>query len=109
MEDKFKMALKARVIPVVAIHDANNTDALAESLIEGGLSCAEITFRTDAATKVIKRLATRSDLIVGAGTVIDTEQVKQAIDRELALSSPHTLTKKSFGIVWILVFQWFPV
>ncbi len=80
MEDKFKIALKARVIPVVVIDNADNADALADSLIEGGLPSAEITFRTDAATEVIKKLVARGDLIIGAGTVMNIGQAQQAID-----------------------------
>ena len=80
MEDKFKAALKMGVIPVVTIDDVNSAAHLAEALIEGGLPCAEITFRTAAATEVIKKLSTRGDLIVGAGTVLNTEQAKHAVD-----------------------------
>jgi len=80
VEDRFKAALKARVIPVVTIHNADNADALAQALLKGGLPCAEITLRTDAAAEVIKKLATRGDVIVGAGTVMNTAQAAQAID-----------------------------
>jgi 2-dehydro-3-deoxyphosphogluconate aldolase/(4S)-4-hydroxy-2-oxoglutarate aldolase len=80
MEDKFKVALKMGVIPVVTIDEVSGAGPLAEALIEGGLPCAEITFRTAAATEVIKKLATRGDLIVGAGTVLNTEQAQHAID-----------------------------
>ena len=80
MQEKFKKALKLRIIPVVAIHDAGHTDNLADALIAGGLPCAEITFRTDAAAKAIKKIATRDEMIVGAGTVLKIEQVKQAVD-----------------------------
>ena len=80
MEDKFKTALKMGIIPVVTIGDVNKAGHLAEALIAGGLPCAEITFRTSAATEVIKKLSSRGDLIVGAGTVLNTEQAKHAID-----------------------------
>ena len=80
MEDKFKVVLKMGVIPVVTIDDVNHAGPLAEALIEGGLPCAEITFRTLAALEVIKKLSTRGDLIIGAGTVLNTEQTQQAID-----------------------------
>ena len=68
------------VIPVVTIDHVNKAGHLAEALIAGGLPCAEITFRTAAATDVIKELSSRGDLIVGAGTVLNTEQAKHAID-----------------------------
>ena len=79
MQDKFKAALKLRIIPVVAIHDANHADSLADALIVGELPCAEITFRTDAAAEAITKIAARGDMIVGAGTVLKIEQVKQAV------------------------------
>ena len=80
MLEKFEMALKLRIIPVVAIHDAEHADNLADALAAGGLPCAEITFRTDAAADVIKKIAARDDMIVGAGTVLKIEQVKQAVE-----------------------------
>ena len=55
MQDKFKAALKLRIILVVAIHDANHADSLADALIVGELPCAEITFRTDAAAEAITK------------------------------------------------------
>lgn len=79
MQEKFEKALKLRIIPVVAIHDAGHADNLADALTAGGLPCAEITFRTDAAADAIKKIAARDDMIVGAGTVLKIEQVKQAV------------------------------
>lgn len=80
MQEKFEAALKLRIIPVVAIYDADDADNLANALTTGGLPCAEITFRTDAAAKAITKIAARRDMIVGAGTVLKIEQVKQALD-----------------------------
>ena len=80
MEDKFKAVVKMGVIPAVTIAHVDRAGHLAEALIAGGLPCAEITFRTDAAPEVIKALSLRGDLIVGAGTVLNTQQAKQAID-----------------------------
>ena len=80
MIEKFKKVLDLRIIPVVAIHDANKADALADALIEGGLPCAEITFRTDAAEEAISCLAKRGDMLVGAGTVLRVEQAQRAVD-----------------------------
>jgi 2-dehydro-3-deoxyphosphogluconate aldolase/(4S)-4-hydroxy-2-oxoglutarate aldolase len=80
MKEKFKNVLNLRIIPVVAIHDAQNANPLADALIEGGLPSAEITFRTEAALGAISRMAKRGDILVGAGTVLKVEQAKQAID-----------------------------
>ncbi len=67
-------------VPVVAIQDAGDAAALADALIEGGLPCAEITFRTDAAEQSIRTMATSAKMLVGAGTVLSVDQVKQAVD-----------------------------
>jgi 2-dehydro-3-deoxyphosphogluconate aldolase/(4S)-4-hydroxy-2-oxoglutarate aldolase len=76
----FKDALEMRVIPVVAIKAAADANPLADALITGGLPCAEITFRTAAAEEVIRHLAKRGDMLVGAGTVLSLEQAQKAID-----------------------------
>jgi 2-dehydro-3-deoxyphosphogluconate aldolase / (4S)-4-hydroxy-2-oxoglutarate aldolase len=72
--------LDHKIIPVVAIQDAGDALPLADALIRGGLPCAEITFRTAAAASAIKAVAQRGDILVGAGTVLTVEQVKQAVD-----------------------------
>jgi len=69
-----------RIVPVVAIENAGDATPLADALIEGGLPCTEVTFRTQAAAKAIETLARRGDLLVGAGTVISVDQVKTARD-----------------------------
>ena len=69
-----------RIIPVVAIHNAKDADPLAEALIKGGLPCAEITFRTDAAFAAIQAIAKVQNMLVGAGTVLKVDQVKAAVD-----------------------------
>ena len=71
---------KMRVVPVVAIQSAENSMALADALIEGGLPCAEITFRTAAAVDAMRIMARRGDVLVGAGTVLKVDQVKAAVD-----------------------------
>ena len=60
------------VVPVVVLEDAKDALPLAKALTEGGLPCAEVTFRTDAAEESI-RLICRDypDMLVGAGTVDD--------------------------------------
>ncbi|MEW6071741.1 MAG: bifunctional 4-hydroxy-2-oxoglutarate aldolase/2-dehydro-3-deoxy-phosphogluconate aldolase [Planctomycetota bacterium] len=68
-----------RLIPVVAIDDARHAGALADALVEGGLPCAEITFRTAAATDAIGRMAGRGGILVGAGTVLSVAQAERAV------------------------------
>ena len=52
---------------------------LAKALVEGGLPCAEVTFRTEAAEESIRLMAEQfPDMLVGAGTVLTKEQVDAA-------------------------------
>ena len=68
------------VIPVVAIQDAADALALGRALLEGGLPCAEITFRTAAAEGAIRRLAEAfPEMLVGAGTVLTVDQAQRAV------------------------------
>jgi 2-dehydro-3-deoxyphosphogluconate aldolase/(4S)-4-hydroxy-2-oxoglutarate aldolase len=80
LKERFQDVLKFRIIPVVAIHDAENAGPLADALIEGGLPSAEITFRTEAALDAISYMAKRGDIAVGAGTVLKVEQARKAVD-----------------------------
>ncbi len=69
------------VIPVVALPDAALAVPLAEALLEGGLACAEITFRTDAAAAALPLIRQRfPEFLLGAGTVLTTRQADLAID-----------------------------
>ena len=79
MPTALEKVLQMKIVPVVAIHDAGHSDALADALIEGGLPCAEITFRTAAAADAIRTMAKRGDMLVGAGTVLTIDQVKLAV------------------------------
>ncbi|RME00500.1 MAG: bifunctional 4-hydroxy-2-oxoglutarate aldolase/2-dehydro-3-deoxy-phosphogluconate aldolase [Calditrichaeota bacterium] len=68
-----------RLIPVVVLNHAQKAGALAQALLNGGLPCAEITFRTEAAEKAIQIIAHDfPDMLVGAGTVISPVQAERA-------------------------------
>ncbi len=70
---------KIGIIPVVAIDDAANVPKLGQALLDGGLPCAEITFRTAAAAEAIQKMsAAYPGILVGAGTVLTVEQAKAA-------------------------------
>lgn len=69
-----------RLIPAIICKDIQHAEPLADALIQGGLPCAEVTFRTPGASEIIKRMATRPHLLVGAGTVLTVEQARAAID-----------------------------
>lgn len=71
---------KIGIVPVVVLNDAKDAAPLAKALCEGGLPCAEVTFRTAAAAESIKIMTTEfPQMLVGAGTVLTTEQVDQAV------------------------------
>jgi 2-dehydro-3-deoxyphosphogluconate aldolase / (4S)-4-hydroxy-2-oxoglutarate aldolase len=69
------------IVPVVAIEDANNAVPLARALMDGGIPCIEITFRTTAAKDAMRQIsAAVPDMLMGAGTVLTVDQVKTAVD-----------------------------
>ena len=65
----------APVIPVLVVEDAGEARELAEALVEGGLKVLEVTLRTEAALAVIRRMNLVRGAIVGAGTVVNKEQL----------------------------------
>lgn len=68
------------IVPVVVLEDAKDAEPLAKALVEGGLPCAEVTFRTAAAEEAIRIMTEKyPDMLVGAGTVLTTEQVDRAV------------------------------
>ena len=71
---------KIGIIPVVVLDDAKDAEPLGRALMEGGLPCAEVTFRTAAAEESIRIMSEKfPDMLVGAGTVLTTEQVDRAV------------------------------
>lgn len=71
---------KIGIVPVVKIDRAEDALPLAKALCAGGLPCAEVTFRTSAAAEAIKIMTTNfPDMCVGAGTVLNAEQVDAAV------------------------------
>ena len=70
-----------KVVPVIAIDEVAAALPLADALIEGGLPLAEITFRTQAAADVLRTLKReRPALLLGAGTVLNVENLRLARD-----------------------------
>jgi 2-dehydro-3-deoxyphosphogluconate aldolase/(4S)-4-hydroxy-2-oxoglutarate aldolase len=69
------------VIPVVKIDQASQGPNLAKALLKGGLPCAEITFRTNAAEEAIRLISeSQPEMIVGAGTVLTVAQAQNAVE-----------------------------
>jgi 2-dehydro-3-deoxyphosphogluconate aldolase/(4S)-4-hydroxy-2-oxoglutarate aldolase len=70
---------RLRIIPLVVIDDPANAGPLAAALAGGGLPCVEIAFRTRGAMEALRRIAAEHpDVLVGAGTVLTEQQVRQA-------------------------------
>jgi len=68
------------IVPVVVLDDAEDAKPLAKALLDGGLPCAEVTFRTEAAEESIKMINEEfPEMLLGAGTVLTTEQVDRAV------------------------------
>ena len=71
---------KIGIIPVIKIDDAEKAVPLAKALIAGSIPCAEVTFRTAQGEEAMKRInAEVPNILLGAGTVLTTEQVDKAI------------------------------
>jgi len=70
----------ARIVPVVVIDDARAAAPLADALLGAGLTCVEVTLRTAAALAALRILAGVPGLIVGAGTVLEPDQVDRSLD-----------------------------
>ena len=80
MEKSDTQIMEYGIMPVVVLEDAKDAKPLADALIGGGLSCAEVTFRTAAAEEVIRIMCREHpDMLVGAGTVLTVAQVERAV------------------------------
>lgn len=70
-----------KIVPIIVIDDADDAEPLARAIRDGGLPCAEVTFRTAAAAEALRGIADGfPDLLVGAGTVLRPVQVDAARD-----------------------------
>ncbi len=80
MEQILEELEKKRIIPVVMLRNIADAKPLAQALCDGGLPCAEITFRTETAADCIKIISEEfPKMLVGAGTVLTTAQADQAM------------------------------
>ena len=67
------------IVPVIKLDKVENAEKLAKALRDGGINCAEVTFRAKGADEVIKRMTKAyPDMLVGAGTVLTCEQADAA-------------------------------
>lgn len=68
-------------VPVIVIEDLSTIDGLVNALIQGGIPIMEVTFRTEQAEKAIETIAQHyPDIVLGAGTVLNTDQVRKAVN-----------------------------
>jgi 2-dehydro-3-deoxyphosphogluconate aldolase/(4S)-4-hydroxy-2-oxoglutarate aldolase len=80
MHEVLSKIQKMGIVPVIKLEDAKDAVPLAKALCDGGLPCAEVTFRTAAAEESIRRMREAfPDMLIGAGTVLTTEQVDLAV------------------------------
>lgn len=81
MNDIMSKIEEVGIVPVVKLNNVEKAVPLANALLKGGINVAEVTFRTACAPEVIKELCDKcKDMIVGAGTIINVEQAKLAIE-----------------------------
>ncbi|MDR1741442.1 MAG: bifunctional 4-hydroxy-2-oxoglutarate aldolase/2-dehydro-3-deoxy-phosphogluconate aldolase [Synergistaceae bacterium] len=80
MNSVFQQIFEAGIVPAITLDSPDQAVPLGKALIDGGITVAEVTFRTAAAEESIKRLAASyPGLLLGAGTVTSTEQVDRAV------------------------------
>ena len=80
MENLIKKISDVGVVPVIKIDNAKDAIPLANALKKGGICCAEVTFRTDAAEEAIRLISQEfPDFLVAAGTVLTPKQADVAM------------------------------
>ncbi len=80
MNEMLSKIQKVGIVPVIKLDDARDAVPLAKALVEGGLPCAEVTFRTAAAEESIRLMRQAyPEMLIGAGTVLTTNQVDKAV------------------------------
>lgn len=81
MHEVLKKISAIGIVPVIRIEDVDKAAALGKALCDGGIPCAEITFRAAGADKAIKAMSEAlPEMLIGAGTVLTTEQVDRAVE-----------------------------
>lgn len=79
--DPLAVFQRVRVLPLIVIDDPRNAAPLAQALSTGGLPCAEVAFRTPAASEALRRMREADDsILAGAGTILSPKQAAEAKD-----------------------------
>jgi len=77
----FQRIERVRIVPVVVLEQEESAEPLAETLLRAGLDVMEITFRTAAAAAALRRISARlPEMLLGAGTLLEPDQVSRAVD-----------------------------
>lgn len=81
-QDKAGQILRAAgILPVVTVDSVEQARKLADALLAGGLQAIELTLRTPVAIEALSALKKSApDIVIGAGTVLTTDQIKRSID-----------------------------
>lgn len=81
-QQKAELLLRAAgILPVVTVHTLDEARSVSSALLEGGLPAIELTLRTPVAMEALAMLKRElPDIVIGAGTVLTTEQVQQSIN-----------------------------
>ncbi len=92
------MSLKlSGVVPLATVDNAAAADVLADGLVSGGLPVLEVALRNEYGMAAIERIASRGDVLVGAGTVLHPEQLRRALDAGAAFVVAPGLDEEVVG------------
>jgi hypothetical protein len=106
----FKRFDELKIIPVITIERVEYTLDLADALIEASLPCAEITLRTDDAYTAINKIAGfRKEVLLGAGTCAEVDQVKKACDWAQVILLHQVSARRLLNTVLITILLLYPV
>lgn len=108
MSDIESIMRTSPVIPVLVIHDAAQARGLAEALVAGGLRVLEVTLRTPAALDAIREMKQVPGAIVGAGTVVSEEQLRDVADAGVEFIVSPGLSQKLGGAIIDSGIAWLP-
>jgi len=80
MSKTFEALSQIGLVPVITIDKPQYAVPLARALLDGGIGCAEITFRTSSAEEAIHKISSEChEMLIGAGTMLTVQQVEQAV------------------------------
>lgn len=100
---------KQKLVPVAVVEKKEHAEPLAQALLDAGMDIIEVTFRTEAAPEVIRRIRHAfPDMLVGAGTLLTPMQVDQAVDAGAAFGVAPGLNENVMDMAEELEFPFIP-